>query len=150
MTLIEKLTEDFKKAVIPWWQEVYCRLSKDERLLSTNFLLAGVLQELHKLRNSLNFGSNYFNITPYTLGPTSTKILERENSGRVRKVTVWVDAASGGPTPTLRIGTSDTGSGGGGFRVNAGAMNEIGEVPPHVELWAASSTAINVYVIERA
>lgn len=148
--IYRQLTEEMRERVMPWWQEFQCRLDKSVQPWADRLLLAGILTELRELRHALNFGANYFRMTPAALNTTPTKLVEKEPSGRVRKVSIWVDAASGGPTPTIRIGTSDTSVNGGGIRINAGTVNEIGEVPPGTELWGASSTAINVYVIERA
>ena len=114
------------------------------------FLLSAIFLTLNDIKNASNFGLTKFEINPVALDTIPVKILVVDTQGRVRKVSVWIDSASGGPAPTIRIGKAATSSNGGGIRVIAGQVNELGEVPPDVELWGASSTAINAYIIERA
>ena len=91
---------------------------------------------------------NDFRITPVTIGITPTQILDTDNTGRVRKVTLAVDSAVGGPN-TIRVGQGAVSTNGGGFRINAGAFNELGEVGPDVKLMAVAAAAIQAYTIER-
>lgn len=132
--------------VAPFANDIFCRY-KDQ---SATVLLAGVLMSLQELLKTATFGANQFSIESFTLTSDPQKILERDINGRVRKISVWVDSASGGPTPTIRVGTGATSANGGGVRVSAGQVNEIGEVAPNVELWAAANTSINAYVITRS
>ena len=113
-------------------------------------LLAGIFLQLRELNDAVNFGATKFDIRPVLLTTTAQKIVERDVEKRVRKVSVWIDSASGGPVPTIRIGKSASSSNSGGIRVNAGQVNELGEVPPDTELYGVASTSIQIYVIERA
>jgi hypothetical protein len=113
------------------------------------YLLAAILKELVDL-NASGVGGTKFEITPYTLTTVAQKILPKEPQGRTRDVSIWIDAASGGPTPTIRIGSSSVSAGGAGVRVNAGQVSELGRIEPNAELYAAASTDMNIYVIERA
>lgn len=144
---IEASGEFFMRKVIPWVDEL-CRSTQHPNRLAA-YLLGGIYLKLGELVDSATFGANYFRISPYVLAPTPVRILEKDPDKRVRKISVWIDNASGGPTPTIRI---NQGSGSGGFRVNAGQVNEIGEISPDTELWGSSTltAGINAYVIERA
>ncbi len=144
--MIKSAWEFVKNYAVPLANEVICKY-KDQAAV---VLLAGIMLKLDALTESSTFGQAKWNLTAYNLTTTPQKILERDLTGKVRKVSCWLDSASGGPTPTIRVGQSATSSSGGGVRVSAGQVNEIGEVGPSVELWAASSTAIAMYVIERA
>lgn len=143
------IAEAFKfitERAAPLANDVVCKYGQQSGLV----LLAGIFLKLGKMAQTMTFGANKWSITPFTLDTTPKKILEKDINGLVRKISVWVDSASGGPTPTIRVGGSATSANGGGVRVSAGQVNEIGEVPPGTELWAASSTSIAVYVLERA
>lgn len=118
---------------------------------ATTILLSGIFLTLREIAEASSFGNVRFDLRPVSLNTVPIRILERdETTRRVRKVSLWVDSASGGPTPTIRVGKGTTSVNGGGIRVNAGQVNEIGEVPADVELWAAASTPINAYIIEHA
>lgn len=135
--------------VIPWWQEVVCKLAPAQAI---SLLLTAIYLQLREMGEQQQFGGTYLRITPYALvaNGAAVKVLEKESQGRLRKVSIWVDAATGGPLPTLRISTGATSAAGGGLRVLPGSPNELGEVPFATELWASSTAAVTLYVIERA
>ena len=148
MKLLDQAFEYFNSKAIPFVDGASRCLRSPELLLA--YLLGGIFLQLKELREASSFGTNYFNIVPFELGTVPIRILEKEPNGLVRKVSFWIDSASGGPTPTIRISRSGSSTAGGGIRVNAGQVNELGEVPPGTELWAAASTTIVGYIIERA
>lgn len=146
--LLDSLREEITTVISPWVYKIVCSLPQEYQRHFDRVLLAGIYVKLAELTRASAFGQNSFSIRPFTLNTTPQKIVDRNNTNLVRKVTIWVDAASGGPTPTIRISTSGTGTASGGIRVNAGQSNLIGEVPPNQELWAAASTAMAAYVVE--
>jgi hypothetical protein len=116
-----------------------------------SYLLFAILTTLRELvEGAVPLGMIYTRITPAQLDTTPVKVLAKEEGGRLRKVAIGIDSAVGGPTPTIRFGNSSVSAGGGGIRLNAGVMTELGEVSPDTELWVASSTPIAAYIIERA
>lgn len=151
-SLLNELGAELETKIQPWLDKVVCKLDHQHQAYFDRQLLMGIYLQLAKIARASAFGSTYFRISPkaLTANASAIKIIERDSQDLVRKVSIWVDAASGGPTPTIRIGTSATGTGGGGIRINAGQVNELGEVPSNMELWAASTATINLYVIERA
>ena len=136
----------FKNKAATLANDLFC-IYKEGALLVA---MCGIYLKLEEMADAMSFGAHDFAIEPITLTTTPIKILEKNIGGRVRKVDLWVDSATGGPTPTIRVGTAASGSGGGGVRVSAGQVNPIGEVPPNVELWASASTTINAYVLRRS
>ena len=97
---------------------------------ANTILLAGIFLSMREIATSANFGNTRFDVRPVNLNTTAIKILDRDEVTRkVRKVSLWIDSASGGPTPTIRVGKGSTSPNGGGVRVNAGQVNELGEVP---------------------
>lgn len=150
-SLLDELGEELT-TIQPWVIRAASRLDARGQAGFDRQLLMGIYLQLAKIARASTFGSTYFRITPKTLTASAAaiKIIEREREDLVRKVSIWVDPGSGGPTPTIRISTGPTGTGGGGIRVNAGQVNELGEVPSNTELWGASTATINLYVIERA
>ena len=149
--LFKGLRAELESRVIPWWDRFVCNLDGERKQFAERYLLSHILFKLQELIAALNFGSNVFRITPYTLTSDPQRIVEREPNGRVRKVSIWLDPGSGGPTPIIRVGTSDTSANTGGIRVSAGTVAEMGEVHDKAELWAVcTNTSLNVYVIERA
>mgnify|MGYP001580414555 CR=1 FL=1 len=146
--LLDGLREEITDVISPWVYKIVCSLPQEYQRHFDRVLLAGIYVKLSELTRASAFGQNGFNIRPVMLGTTPIKLVERNNQNLVRKVTIWVDAASGGPTPTIRLSTSGTTSASGGIRVNAGQANAIGEVPPNQELWGSASTSIAAYVVE--
>lgn len=139
----------FLQSTIEFTDESVCSLQKSN--YGSVFLLGGILISLRQLVEAAQpLGMVYTRITPIQLGTTPTRIIEKETDGRLRKVGIGIDSAVGGPTPTIRFGNSSVSAGNGGIRLNAGVITELGEVAPDTELWAASSTAIAAYTIERA
>ena len=131
--------------------EVLCELKKAD--YGEIYLLGAIhisLRQLVHLMSASQFGLAYTRYSPVNLDTTPIRIVSKEQSGRLRKVAISIDSPANGPTPTIRFGTSGVTSSTGGVRLNAGIVNELGEVAPDVELWAASSTPIAAYVIERA
>lgn len=148
--LLASMKDESTGKILPWLYDVVCKLDPTSQRNFDRALLGGIYLKLSEISRSSAFGSNYFRITPVQADTTPQKIIERDTRNLVRKVSVWVDAASGGPTPTIRISTSGAGTSTGGIRVNAGQVNVIGEVPPNQELWIASTTALNCYIVEVA
>jgi hypothetical protein len=115
-----------------------------------SYLLFAILATLRELvEGAVPLGMVYTHFTPVQLDVVAVKIVGKEDLGRLRKVAIGIDSAVGGPTPIIRFGNSSVSAGTGGIRLNAGVMTELGEVSPDTELWAASSTPIAAYVIER-
>lgn len=138
-----------------WLTDLACGDLKDQPAMLTPLLLGVIALRLGQLVNNRAVGASYYRITPFTLGNQGQRIIEKQNDGLVRTVMLWVDKASGGPTPYLRVGTQKVDmqagqTGSGGIQVNAGQQNELGNVRPEVEMWAASSVQINAFVIEFA
>lgn len=142
-------TETMRRYLLEKVKPFVDRLGCEFGEMNLLYLLAGVWFELREIKEAIQFGYTRFDILPVSLNTTAVKILQREINGKPRKVSIWVDSATGGPTPTIRISKGAGGTSGGGFRINAGQLNDIGEVAPDVELWGISTTAINAYVIER-
>lgn len=131
-----------------WMKSATCQLEAAEVVPT---LLSGIYLKLTELAKTSSFGNNYYDIRPVTILPDQPVLLvDKQNQGLVRKVVLWIDNASGGPTPTIRVSKGATNYTSGGVRVNAGQSNELGEIPPNVQLWGSSSYAINAYVIEWA
>lgn len=109
-------------------------------------LLTGILVKLQELIDVNELGTRRFDIRAISLGSVPIKILDRDPSSQGREVSIWLDPASGGPTPVVKISTS----GAGGFRVNAGEVSELGRVPAETELWGVcTNTTISGVLIER-
>ena len=148
--LLGTMKSELVDKLSPWLYAIVCKLDPRQQVHFDRVLLAGIYLKLSEIARGSTFGSNYFSIKPVTAGTDPQKIVERDSRNLVRKISVWVDAGSGGPTPVIRISTSGSGSGAGGVRVNAGQVNVIGEVPPSQELWIASNTPLNCYIVEIA
>ena len=148
---LSKSLETFKGEVIKFADSIICQVvDPAKRPNIPTYLLAGIYMVLSEMANSLQFGNNYYDIRPVVLAAgVPQQICDVQTQGRVRKISIFTDAATGGPLPTIRISKSGTGSGSGGVRIVAGAISELGEVPANVKLWVTSSAAINLYVIER-
>ena len=138
-----------------WLTDIACGDLKDAPNLLTPMLLGLIALRLGQLVNQKTPGANYYRITSFTLQNEGQRIIEKQVDGLVRTAFLWVDKGSGGATPYIRVGTSKVNMvagqiGSGGIQVNAGQSNELGNVRPETELWAASSIAIMAYVIEFA
>lgn len=141
--------ETYFQDTVEFTDKVVCLLQK--RDYGNTFLLGAIYLTLRQILESARpLGMVYTRITPIQLSTTPVRIIEKEGDGRLRKVGIGIDSAVGGPTPTIRFGHSSVSAGNGGIRLNAGVVTELGEVAPDTELWAASSTAIAAYTIERA
>lgn len=143
---------DSLQEILKWSDNVICRVVESKKMPNIpTYFLAGIFLTLQEIANSIQFGNNYYDIRPVSLTASGAPqlICDVQQQGRVRKVSIFSDAASGGPLPIIRISKSGTGSGSGGVRIAPGAISELGEVPASVKLWVSSSAAINLYVIER-
>lgn len=141
--------ETYLQDTVAFTDKAVCSLQK--RDYGNTFLLGAIFLTLRQLLESARqLGMVYTRITPIQLGTTPTRIIEKETDGRLRKVGIGIDSAVGGPTPTIRFGNSSVSASTGGIRLNAGVITELGEVAPDTELWAAASTPIAAYTIERA
>lgn len=146
--ILNSSMEEMLGDVRRWMKQATCELSPPEVVPT---LLSGIYLKLCELAKTSSFGNNYYDIRPVTMNPTDPVLLvDRQNQGMVRKVVLWIDNASGGPTPYIRVSKGATNYASGGVRVNAGQSNEMGEIPPNVQLWGSASVAINAYVIEWA
>lgn len=106
---------------------------------------------LDELRRTASFGTHYYRLTPVQLSTAVKQVVDKNTQGLVRKVDIWVDNIVGGAVPNIRVGTQGSvSSDRGGIRIVAGQMNELGEIPPDVQLYAIASSNIQVYVIEKA
>ena len=150
--VLERATNFFNKEVIPWYRDMSCGLNEKLAPHLGHLLLAGIYLSVLRLLEVQQFGANQLDIRAVKLvaSADATRIVDTERNGRVRKVTLWIDAATGGPVPTIRISTSGSGAAGGGIRVLPGQANALGEVPASVKLYAASSQNVNLYVLEVA
>ena len=129
--------------------ELMCSMKHPERL--PVYLMYFIAAKLAELGTQASSGSNYYRISPYKLEANKpVLILDLEPAGFTRKVGFWLDAATGGPVPTIRVSTNGSVAGGGGIRILPGQVNDLGEVPPTVRLYAVSSYEINGYTLERA
>lgn len=143
---IGKANRFLAEKVLPWAASLACRGD------AATMLLAGIFVSMRDIVEALSFGNTYYRITPVplTAGADPVLICDTQPQGRVRKLSLWVDASSGGPLPTIRISTGASGTSSGGIRIPAGQVSELGEIPASVRLYAASSSTIPMYVIERA
>jgi len=135
--------------VKPWLEGIVCDISPPA--LVVPLILSGIYLKLVELV-ALQQGGEVYDIQPVTI-PAANQVvllLDNDSNGRVRDVSVWVDAASGGPLPTIRISKDASGSGGGGVRVSPGTSNELGKVPANVKLYVSSTAAISMFVISRS
>lgn len=146
--LLSKATDEALGEVKGW----VCNLAEQlppQMLVPT--LLGFIGLKLAEIAKTSQFGATYWDMRPVTMGPGDPVLLvDRQNQGMVRKVVLWIDNASGGPTPYIRVSKGATNFTSGGVRLNAGQSNELGEVPPNVQLWGSASVAINAYVVEWA
>jgi hypothetical protein len=116
-----------------------------------SYLLFAILATLRELvENSTPLGMVYTRQVAVQLTTTPVRIFAKEEQGRLRSIAIGIDSAAGGPTPTIRFGSSAVSALTGGIRLNAGVLTELGELAPDTELWAASSTPIAAYTLERA
>ena len=140
--------ERLKKALaatMGWVDDWICALTAAHLPNAEVYLLGGIYEKLDALAAAQPTGLG-LTITPYTLGTDGIRILEKDTLDRVRDVSIWVESATGGPLPVLRIGLSGASST-AGVRVIPGQVNDIGIIPADTELFAASSVAITIYVI---
>lgn len=129
--------------------EAVCKLEKSN--YGDTFFLGAILLSLRQLlEESKPLGMAYYRITPIQLTGTPKKVVEKQPEGRLRKVSFAIDSAVGGPTPTIRFGNSSVSATAGGVRLTAGSIHDLGEMPPDMELYAASNVDIAAYIIERA
>ena len=128
--------------------ELLCNMEHPSRL--PMYLLYFIASKLGEFSQSASFGANYYRITPVSLSTIPTQLVDIEPEGRVRKVELVIDSISGGPAQTIRISDGAASATSGGFRVIAGQVNDLGEVPAKTRLWAASSGSVQGYVVERA
>ena len=155
MTVPEILTNAIsflQSRVVPWTNKVLDDVvSVSQRPTVPTFLLSGIYLKLSEMVESLSIGSHYYNILPVSLTAANGAqlIVDIQPQGRLRKVSIWADAASGGPLPTLRISKNASGTSSGGIRISPGEVSELGEVPANVKLYAAATQALVLYVIER-
>ena len=133
-TILQRATDFIETRVIPWWSELACRLPNGQGQFAVPFLLAAIFLQLREMTEGQKFGSNSFRIDPFTLGAEPVRILEADPASRMRKVQIWVDAATGGPLPTIRVSTGASGTGGGGIRILPGQMNDLDVVPANITL----------------
>lgn len=136
-----------KTDVLPWTNELVCKVLELSAApgAAPVYLLAAILAAMRELQ----FGNRFYNIVPRTLGTEPVLVLDEQPQGHARKVKVWIDTASGGPLPTIRISTGASSTSSGGIRVAAGGSEELGLVPAKTRLYAASSSATTVmYVVE--
>lgn len=145
--LLTRARDFFDNKVVPWWTETVCRLPKEIQPFIIPFLLSAIYLQLREMADGMQFGANSLRIQPVTLGPVPVKLVDRDIDGKARKVQLWVDSASGGPFPLIRISTGATGTAGGGISVIPGQMNDLDMVPANVTLWGAADSAINAYVV---
>ena len=148
----ELLLADVQK----WVSDIACK-DLDNPTLMVPMLLGLIALRLGQLVKNQATGSNYYRITPFTLKNEGQLIVEKQNDDLVRTVLIFIDKASGGPTPTIRVGTSKGSAGAGnGVSVDAGKAHELGNVRSDVELWASvfvsgnTSFTLQCYVIEFA
>lgn len=133
------------KEAITWTD----RLLAEHGLPGASLHLFGIIAlQLEDLRGQGVFGKNGVHVRPYRLTTTPIKILEKEPSGRMRSVDIWVDSGVGGPTPTVRIGIGSV-STSVGLRIDSGAKTELGPFDASTEIFGVSSTGLNIYVVER-
>lgn len=146
---LNRVTEEL--ADIPRWMDQWlCQLPTPQ--LAVPYLLGYIALKLSSLEKTGQFGANYYDIRPVTLGDgTGPKlIIDKQSQGLVRKAVLWIDSATGGPTPIIRVSKGANSYTGGGIKVNASQSNDLGEIPPNVQLFADANTAINGYIIEWA
>ena len=148
----ELLLADVQK----WISDIACKELENPALL-TPLLLGLIALRLGQLVKNQATGSNYYRITPFTLRNEGQLIVEKQNDDLVRTVLLFIDKASGGLTPTVRVGTSKGSAGAGnGVSVDAGKAHELGNIRSDVELWASVFVSANTtytlqcYVIEFA
>ncbi len=141
-----------------WISDIACQdLQSPQAIAQLIPMLLGLVSlRLGQLVNNQATGANYYRITPVTLKLEGQRIVERQTDGLVRTVLLFIDKASGGPTPTIRVSTSKGGAQTGGISVDAGQAHELGNVKADIELWASvyvssnSAFTIPAYVIEFA
>ena len=143
--LVNAVTGRTKKTI----DDLYCQLSVQDGRKMPAYLLFFIAAKLVDFGKSVSFGSNYFRISPYTLTTEPVLILDLEPAGLVRKVSLAIDLATGGPAPSIRLSTGASNSG-SGVQLTPGQFNEIGEIEPKTKLYAASTANVNCYVVERA
>lgn len=136
-------------SVLPRWQSIVCKFPPDFTPTHTiALLLAGIFFTLREAVESMGIGGNLFSITPYKLvEERPVKVLERELTGRARKVSIWVDSAVGLPDPMIRLGTSSATMTASGVRLTPGVANPIGVIPANTELYVASDVALLVFIV---
>jgi len=145
-----KTVEEFERD-LKYAHEILCRrIPAGEMNNAVVYLLSAMLLKLSELTAVQTIGSRSFNITPYVLGTSPTRILDTDFLQRTRRVTLWFDSAVGGPFPTIRVGTNVANANAGGVLVQPGTFAEMGLIPFNTKLYAASSRTITVYVVEHA
>ena len=141
-------------SVAKWLSDIACN-EIDNPALVVPDLLALIALRLGPLVHNQATGANYYRINPFQLGTEGQLIVQKQTDGLVRTVLLYIDSGSGGPTPYIRVGTQKVNmvagqTGSGGISVAAGRAHELGNIRAETELWAASSVALNAYVIEFA
>lgn len=133
------------KRAIAWTDQLAAEHGVDGAVLHALGLIS---LQLEDLRSQGVFGKNGVKIRPYRLSTTPIKILEKDPSGRIRSIDIWVDSGVGGPTPTVRLGLGSV-SASVGIRIDSGAKTELGAFDASSELFGVASTGLNIYVVER-
>ncbi len=132
----------------PWANDVACALPPG---LVIPTLLSGIYLKLAELVE-LSQSAGIMDIQPLTVtgGSPSVMMLDVDPAGRSREVTVWIDLATGGPMPTIRISKDASGSGGGGIRVTPGQVNELGKIPGNIKLYIGADADTQLYVMTKS
>lgn len=148
--VIEAAKRFMSKSVLPFVRAASCEFGPEVQNNFLAFLTGATFLKLVELTEGGEIGNRYTRISPYALGTSAVKILDREENGWAREITIWVDSAVGGPNPTVRVGDSSVTTTGGGFRVPTGGGTELGKIAATKQLYAIATSAINAYIIERA
>lgn len=150
-SVIDRARMFFEEQVHPWWRAIVCRWEPALRKFAPELLLAGIYLQLDRLNDSVSQGGQYFRISPFTFtaGGAPVQVLDVETQGLVRDIAICLDSAVGMPDPTIRLSTDASGTAGNGVRMQPGAINELGKVPPNTRLYVSSDVTINGYIIER-
>ena len=149
--IVSRGGEYLRQSVVGWTDEFVCKVLQARQANAPVYLLSGIYLKVCELVNAMGFGNNFYRITPVSLtaGGEPEPICDVQSQGRVRKISIWVDIATGGPLPIIRISTGASGSSSGGLRIAPGTVSELGEVPANTRLYVASSQDVTMYVIER-
>ncbi len=133
----------------PWLENFVCDITPPALVIP--LLLSGIFLKLVELVAAMQ-GGDQFDIQPINVAVANQnyQLLDADTRGRTRDVSVWVDSASGGPLPTIRISKDGSGAGSGGLRIMPGQVNELGKVPPDTKLFVSATQPIAMYIIVRS